>query len=195
MAVTRYDDDTHFTELANTAATGDQSAVNDLLRTLQPEITRYCRSSVKRSQECYVNADDVAQETMIGLFQALKTSNNTPRCLRSFTFGIARNKIHDHHRKASREQRAQLDEAPELPDQRPDPESVALHNERTHALGDLLTSLPDYQRNVLLLRQAHRYTAEETAQCLGTTAGAVRVTQNRALRNLRRTLREADTAP
>lgn len=195
MTVATHDhDETHFAELANTAATGDHSAVNDVLRILQPEITRYCRASVRPSQDTYVSADDVAQEAMIGLFQALKTSGSTPRCLRSFSFGITRNKIYDHHRKAAREQRAQLDEAPDLPDQGPDPESIALHNERSDQLGELLNGLSGYQRDVLVLRQAGSYSAEETARHLGTTAGAVRVTQNRALRNLRRALRRGETA-
>jgi len=187
MALTRHNDrDPQFTELVDTAAAGDHSAMNDLLRTLQPEINRYCHSSVKRSQTAYINADDVAQEALIGLYQALESRNNTTRCWRSFAYGIARNKIHDHHRRTTREQRAQLDEAPELADREPDPESVALHNERNHELAELLQSLSEYQREVLVLRQAAGYSAAETARRLGTTAGAVRVTQNRALRNLRR---------
>ena len=186
MALTRYnDEDPHFTQLVNTAAAGDHSAMNDVLRTLQPEINRYCSSSVKRSQTTYTSADDVAQETLLGLYQALESRNNTAQCWRRFAYGIARNKIHDHHRRTTREQRAQLDEAPELADQEPDPESIALHNERNHELAELLQCLSDYQREVLVLRQAAGYSAAETARRLGTTAGAVRVTQNRALRNLR----------
>lgn len=58
----------------------------------------------------------------------------------------------------------------------------------------LLNNLTPRQREVLLLRIADGLTAEEAAQQLGSTPGAVRVTQHRALNKLRRILSgELDT--
>ena len=49
----------------------------------------------------------------------------------------------------------------------------------------LLQTLPDQQREILLLRVAVGLSAEETGRALGLTPGAVRVAQHRALRRLR----------
>jgi RNA polymerase sigma-70 factor (ECF subfamily) len=48
--------------------------------------------------------------------------------------------------------------------------------------------LPGQQREILLLRVGVGLSAEETADALGMTAGAVRVAQHRALAKLRKVL-------
>jgi RNA polymerase sigma-70 factor, ECF subfamily len=57
--------------------------------------------------------------------------------------------------------------------------------ELTEQLGALLQVLTARQRQVLVLRIAVGLSAEETAEQLGSTPGAVRVTQHRALDRLR----------
>jgi RNA polymerase sigma-70 factor (ECF subfamily) len=52
-------------------------------------------------------------------------------------------------------------------------------------LVELLSSLPDASRDVLLLRIAAGLSTAETAQILGMKTGAVRVAQHRALCRLR----------
>jgi RNA polymerase sigma-70 factor (ECF subfamily) len=61
-----------------------------------------------------------------------------------------------------------------------------LQVERTKRLEALLHLLTPQQREVLVLRIAVGMSAEETAQVVGSTVGAVRVTQHRALNRLRR---------
>jgi RNA polymerase sigma-70 factor (ECF subfamily) len=48
--------------------------------------------------------------------------------------------------------------------------------------------LPDKQREILLLRVVVGLSAEETAEAVGSTPGAVRVAQHRALTRLRKEL-------
>ena len=55
-------------------------------------------------------------------------------------------------------------------------------------MNDLLQVLPDKQREIVLLRVVVGLSAEETAEAVGSTPGAVRVAQHRALARLRRTL-------
>jgi len=50
---------------------------------------------------------------------------------------------------------------------------------------ELLDRLPDAQREVLLLRVVAGLSAEQTAAAVGSTAGAVRLAQHRALARLR----------
>jgi RNA polymerase sigma-70 factor (ECF subfamily) len=65
------------------------------------------------------------------------------------------------------------------------PEHRLLAAELSERLAGLLHRLTPRQRNVLVLRIAVGLSAEETAEELGTSAGAVRVTQHRALNHLR----------
>jgi RNA polymerase sigma-70 factor (ECF subfamily) len=65
------------------------------------------------------------------------------------------------------------------------PEQRLLGKELTERLGTLLQVLTSRQRQVLILRIAVGLSAEETAKQLGSTPGAVRVTQHRALHRLR----------
>ncbi len=49
----------------------------------------------------------------------------------------------------------------------------------------LLQTLPEKQREILVLRVVVGMSAEETAEAVGSTAGAVRVAQHRALSRLK----------
>ena len=49
----------------------------------------------------------------------------------------------------------------------------------------LLSVLPEKQREILILRVVVGMSAEETAAAIGSTAGAVRVAQHRALARLK----------
>lgn len=58
----------------------------------------------------------------------------------------------------------------------------------TGRVAEMLSVLPDKQRDVVLLRVVVGLSAEETAEALDSTPGAIRVTQHRALARLRQTL-------
>ena len=68
------------------------------------------------------------------------------------------------------------------------PEHRLLAAEMSARLGKLLAHLTPRQREVLVLRLAVGLSAEETAQAVRSTPGAVRVTQHRALGRLRKIL-------
>jgi RNA polymerase sigma-70 factor (ECF subfamily) len=55
-------------------------------------------------------------------------------------------------------------------------------------MAGLLRVLPAKQREILVLRVVVGLSAEETADAVGSTPGAVRVAQHRALSRLRKTL-------
>ena len=57
---------------------------------------------------------------------------------------------------------------------------------RRDAVREALLGLSERQREVLVLRLAVGVSADETAEAIGSTPGAVRVTQHRALLRLRR---------
>jgi RNA polymerase sigma-70 factor (ECF subfamily) len=67
----------------------------------------------------------------------------------------------------------------------PGPEAALLRRAQGEWAGELIRSLPGSMSDILILRVAFGLTAEQTAQVLGMTAGAVRVAQHRALQRLR----------
>jgi RNA polymerase sigma-70 factor, ECF subfamily len=67
----------------------------------------------------------------------------------------------------------------------PGPEEALLRRAQGEWAGELIRSLPGSMSDILILRVAFGLTAEQTAQVLGMTAGAVRVAQHRALQRLR----------
>ena len=67
----------------------------------------------------------------------------------------------------------------------PSPSSDAVQRESAVRLADALARLPEDYRQVLMLRVFEELPAEEVAQCMGRSAGAVRMLQMRALTALR----------
>nr|CTQ93138.1 RNA polymerase sigma-70 factor [Kibdelosporangium sp. MJ126-NF4] len=63
-----------------------------------------------------------------------------------------------------------------------------MQGELTRRMKQLLDVLPDKQREIVVLRVVVGLSAEETAEAVGSTPGAVRVAQHRALARLRKTL-------
>ena len=70
------------------------------------------------------------------------------------------------------------------------PEQRALQLETVGEMDRLLEVLPEKQREILVLRVVIGLSAEETAEAVGSTPGAVRVAQHRALARLRKAMTE-----
>ena len=82
-----------------------------------------------------------------------------------------------------------------LADDGPSPSDAVAERETAVRLADVLTRLPENYQRVLLLRLFEGLTAEEVAGHLGTTAGAVRMLQMRALEGLRALVNESAASP
>ena len=65
------------------------------------------------------------------------------------------------------------------------PEQMAIDSESSARMAALLQVLPEKQREIIILRVVVGMSAEETAEAVGSTAGAVRVAQHRALSRLK----------
>jgi RNA polymerase sigma-70 factor (ECF subfamily) len=73
-------------------------------------------------------------------------------------------------------------------DQRPNPEEVYSHRERTQLLAEAINRLGPTIRTAILLRDIEEKSVEETAHILGTTIGAVKARVFHGRRKLRRTV-------
>ncbi|OKA03861.1 RNA polymerase sigma factor ShbA [Amycolatopsis regifaucium] len=172
------------------AGRGDQRALETLLSTVRPLVIRYCRARIGRQERTYASADDVAQEVCVAILRALPTYREQGRPFLAFVYGIAQHKVADARRAAARNRSDPVAEVPDGVAESAGPEQHALHNELSDRMGELLRILPDRQREIVVLRIVVGLSAEETAAVVGSTAGAVRVAQHRALTRLRKILTE-----
>ncbi|HET6286048.1 MAG TPA: RNA polymerase sigma factor ShbA [Amycolatopsis sp.] len=172
------------------AGRGDRRALDHLLTSIRPLVIRYCRARIGRQERTYVSADDVAQEVCVAILRALPTYTERGRPFLAFVYGIAQHKVADARRAAARNRTEPVAEVPDGVSTSAGPEQHALHNELSDRMGELLRILPDKQREIVVLRIVVGLSAEETADVVGSTAGAVRVAQHRALTRLRKILTE-----
>jgi RNA polymerase sigma-70 factor (ECF subfamily) len=182
-------------ELVAGAVRGDGRARHDLLALIHPLVLRYCRARLGRRETALGTADDVAQDVCLAVVSVLPAYQLKGLSFRAFVYGIAANKVVDAFRASGRDRTEPVAELPDTPVTTEGPECRVLDAERDAALRVLLAHLTPRQQEVLVLRVAVGLSAEETAEAVGSTPGAVRVTQHRALLRLRRIIaRGASTA-
>lgn len=170
--------------LVAAAAGGDRAAIHGLLSLIHPRIVRYCRGRIGRN-ETFASADDVAQEVCLAVITALGTYRDQGRPFLAFVYGIASHKVADARRAAARNRSDPVAEFPDEADLDIGPELRALNGESAGTVLELIRSLPKKQHDILVLRIVVGLSADETAEAVGSTPGAVRVAQHRALARLR----------
>jgi RNA polymerase sigma-70 factor (ECF subfamily) len=106
----------------------------------------------------------------------------------AFVYGIASHKVADAHRAAARTRSLPVAQVPDSPSTERGPEQFVVASTTAAMVDELLGHLPGIQQEILRLRVVAGLSAEETADALGMTAGAVRVSQHRALAKLRQRL-------
>lgn len=180
--------------LVAAAVDGDRRAIEALLAVIRPLVVRYCRPRVN-SERAGTSADDVAQEVCLAVLKALPSYQDQGRPFLAFVYGIAAHKVVDAHRYVGRDRSDPTDDLPEEQDVHDGPEQAALALSDSADMRRLLEQLPAKQRDILVLRVVVGLSAEETAEAVDSTAGAVRVAQHRALSKLRQLVGATVAAP
>jgi RNA polymerase sigma-70 factor, ECF subfamily len=167
------------------AVAGNRDALREVLEIIRPIVVRYCRARVGATERSGLSADDVAQEVCLAAITALPRYKDQGRPFLAFVYGIAAHKVADAHRAAARNRSDPTDMVPERYSLEAGPEQMALDSESAARMNKLLSVLPEKQREILILRIVVGMSAEETAEAVGSTPGAVRVAQHRALARLK----------
>lgn len=188
----RHDEGAELERLARLAGAEDRAALEEFLRRIKGPVVRYCRSKLIGSTGT-LTADDVAQEVLMAVCEALPRYRPDGSSVMAFVFGIARFKLVDAFRAAGRNHSVPSDSLPENADPDPGPELAAVLSTEVVRQERVQGRAQPHHREVLGLRVAMGYSGAEVATLLGTTPGAVRVTQHRALAKLRSIL--AESAP
>jgi RNA polymerase sigma-70 factor (ECF subfamily) len=167
--------------------TGDRDAVARLLELIRPLVARYCRGKLGPVDRSFLSADDVAQEVCLAVLGALPNYRVQGRPFLAFVYGIAAHKVVDAHRAVTRGRTDPVADVPDVVAADVGPEQHAMRGELSGQLRALLDELPEKQREILVLRIVVGLSADETAEIVGASPGAVRVAQHRALTRLRKT--------
>jgi RNA polymerase sigma-70 factor (ECF subfamily) len=176
------------------AVRGDPRAQEELLARIRRPVLAYCRTRLGRRESLMCSADAVNQEVCAAVVDALGSYRLKGLSFRAFVFGIASHKVADASRAAGRDRSEPMAEPPDTSDAADGPEHRLLVIERAERLRALLAYLSPHQQEVLVLRVAVGLSAEETAQAVQSTPGAVRVAQHRALLRLRRIIQQGEPA-
>ena len=173
-----------FSENLVSAARGDEHAFTVLVQPLIPVLRRFLQPLLR------ADAEDALSETLIRIHARLGSFEGDVDDFRGWVFTIARNCAVDEHRRRFRWHRAI---ASSTRDGAPDNvEEEAIRNVDKE-VDRVLGMLTGAQREVLLLRVVAGLSVEEAAKVTGRTTSSVKVIQHRALRILKRRLKEGVT--
>lgn len=181
-------DPTEMDDLVDRAVNGEAAALDHLLGRIHPVVVRYCRSRLSAGHRSLASADDIAQEVCMAVLTALPSFRHEGKPFLAFVYGICAHKVADAHRAAARSRSLTVAEVPDAPSTDRGPEQSVVADSTALVIEDLLSNLPETQQEILRLRVVVGLSAEETAEALDMTAGAVRVSQHRALAKLRQLL-------
>jgi RNA polymerase sigma-70 factor (ECF subfamily) len=133
------------------------------------------------------DAEDATERTFLAALGAVDRFRDEGATFRSWLFRIAHNQVANALRSRSRHYADPLDgiAEPAAPD---DPAGLAGRSDEARRLRAAVASLADHRRQVVILRFVDGLSAREIGDVLGRSAGAVRVLQHRALRDLARAL-------
>lgn len=176
--------DLELEEALQAASRGEDWAVGVLFRAIQPQLLRFLR------RQAPGHADDLASETWLAAAQQMPNFTGSVSEFRAILFTIARRRVVDYYRAASRRPvTTTIPEDSQLSTREGADEGVEAMSARD-AVDELVKSLPPDQAEVLLLRVVADLDTAEIAKVLGRTQGSVRVVQHRALKRLRDQLKQ-----
>lgn len=165
------------------AVAGDREARERVLAIVYPLVRRYCFARLGRGALQSV-AEDVSHEACVALMTALPRYCDRGASFLTYVYAIASHKVID-ARRAAGKACAPLEDAGEVVCPEAGPEERAIAGERGTWARSLVETLPPRHRDILVMRLVRGMSAGETADALGTTPGAVRIAQHRALTRLR----------
>lgn len=169
------------------AAAGSSDDFARLYRDVHPALIRYLNVMA------YEQADDVAAEAWLAAVTSLSTFSGTETSFRSWLFTIARNKLIDVQRKASRRPTTPLTEAHDRTGRgaadAADQVVEAFSTERALAL---IADLPKDQAEAVMLRVVVGLDVADVAEVMDRSPGAVRVLAHRGLKRLAQRLADEE---
>jgi RNA polymerase sigma-70 factor (ECF subfamily) len=195
--------DTPVTDLIRRCRAGEAPAREELFRRYHAYLKVLAQAQLGRHLRAKCAPSDLVQQTLLEAYRDFATfqGNHEDELLAWLRRILAHNLFNEARRFAAQQRdtarEVSLDQVQQgveqsslamgrcLPADTPSPSTLAAQREAAVRLADALAQLPEDYQTVLLLRVFEELSAEEVAQRMGRTAGAVRMLQMRALTALR----------
>ena len=161
-------------------ARGDRAAARTLVLRLSPRVLGYATRLLADRAE----AEDVAQEAMLRLWRVAPEWRTGEAQVTTWLYRVVTNLVTDRQRARQRRQATTLDDAPEVADDAPAAVAQLIEADRMAALDRALDSLPDRQRQALVLRHFEGMSNPEIAEIMQIGVEAVESLTARAKRAL-----------
>jgi RNA polymerase sigma-70 factor (ECF subfamily) len=175
--------DREVTNAVSRAQAGDADAIRVLYLRYKDNVYGYVLSFVRDQHE----AEDITQHVFLKLMSAIHKYEARAVPFTSWLLRVARNVALDHVRR----RRAVLcDEVYDATD-----ESLRSSDDLRRGLEQALESLPEEQRNVIVLRHLAGFAPGEIAAQMGRTESSIHGLHHRARRSLQRELMAIDCGP
>ncbi len=158
-------------------ANGDKAAARALMLRLTPQVLGYAARLLNDRSE----AEDVAQEAMLRLWKIAPDWRQGEARVSTWLYRVVSNLCTDRLRK---KRGVALDSIAEPEDNRPSAAQSMIEAERADALQTALATLPDRQRQAVILRHLQGATNPQIAQVLKISVEAVESLTARGKRSL-----------
>jgi RNA polymerase sigma-70 factor (ECF subfamily) len=169
---------------------GERAALARLIALFGPGVQRYAAQNLRQPQE----AEDVAQEVFLRIWAQARRYDPARGAVSTWIYKIAVNLCIDRNRRGGLRRFLGLEAAPEVADDAPGPEEVTGARRRLARTREALATLPDRQRQAIMLRAAGGLDTAEIAATMGISPGAVEqlLVRARAALRARTDLTEGD---
>jgi RNA polymerase sigma-70 factor (ECF subfamily) len=162
------------------AAQRDRAAFAALYRRYVERVYGYCFYLLGDHHD----AEDATERTFLAALAAIDRYRDEGATFRSWLFRIAHNQLANALRARGRDRTAPLDAMPEPGASHQDPARLAGLADDARRLRAAVGRLSEDRRQVIVLRFVDGLSTKEIGDVLERSAGAVRVLQHRALRDL-----------
>ncbi|MEM7416247.1 MAG: sigma-70 family RNA polymerase sigma factor [Gemmatimonadota bacterium] len=166
-------------------AAGDREHARDVMREFGPLARGVCRAYA----ECEDHADDLVQETWLAVARravSYRGEGSFAGWLRRVATNVC---LSDARRRSAHRRFVVKYVAMSEPEGRHDPQTALDQRERRRLVADMLTTLSEREREVLVLCELEGCSTSEAAELLGVSEATVRSHKRHAIRRLRAVLR------
>jgi RNA polymerase sigma-70 factor (ECF subfamily) len=175
-------------ETVDRARRGDQAALADLYDWYMPRIYRYAMARLGNAAE----AEDLTQDVLLKMLDAIDGFRWKDVPFSSWLFRIAHNQVATHFRRTAQRGGPAAALSEDMVDLSDGPAAAVEAMLTIEEVRRATDTLPDAQREVILLRFAVGMSITETAKALGKREGNVKALQHKAVAKLQKILVPAE---
>ena len=161
---------------------GERRAMQQLVARFGPGLRSYARQMLRNPDD----GEDVVQEVFLRAWKHAGRYDPARAAPSTWLYRIAVNLCIDRNRRVGLRRLIGLDDAPEIEEDRPDPDRALDARDRLAATQAAIRALPERQARALMLRAAGEMNTAEIAATLEISPGAVEQLLVRARASLRR---------